>query len=170
LSAGREAFAQRGYAGSRLADIAGAAGLTTGAFYRHFPSKADFFTSLFSAYGEDLLAALRRARTLRAQLEEWLLVAREHRGVMRAAQELAVAGTAEAELRRQLREDVAALLGQRLDAAVPGLADLGPAARMLADIVSQYALTEAAGWIPQRDAKVVAVDLERLAKHGLYRK
>jgi hypothetical protein len=41
---------------------------------------------------------------------------------------------------------------------------------MLADIVSQYALTEAAGWIPQRDAEVVAADLERLATHGLYSK
>jgi AcrR family transcriptional regulator len=166
--AGREAFAERGYAGSRLADIAGAAGLTTGAFYRHFPSKADFFASLFTAYGEDLRAAMAGAPTLRAQIERWLLVAREHRGVVRAAQELARVNTPAADARRELREQVAELLGERLDAAVPGLPDLLPAARMLADIVSQYALTEAAGWIPQRDAKVVAADLERLATHGLY--
>ena len=126
--------------------------------------------SLFAAYGDDLRSALEGARTLRAQLERWLLVAREHRGVVRAAQELARANTDAAEARRALREQVAVLIGDRLDTLVPGLDDLQPAARMIADITSQYALTEAAGWIPQRDAKEVAADLERLATRGLYRK
>ena len=93
LAAGRRAFADRGYAGARLADIAADTGMTTGAFYRHFASKNDFFAAMFADYGEALIAALTRARTLKAQLEAWLLAAREHRGVVRAAQELSRGGS-----------------------------------------------------------------------------
>jgi AcrR family transcriptional regulator len=168
MRAGRRAFAERGYAGSRLADISGHAGLTTGAFYRHFPSKIDFFRSLFDDYGSDLRDALTRGRTLRAQLVGWMEVAREHRGVIRAVQELARAGTQEAETRRLLRKDVAALLAMRLGEQVE-LADLHEASLLISDVVNQYVLMEAAGWIPERDLTAVAAQVERLALKGLYR-
>jgi AcrR family transcriptional regulator len=168
MSAGRRAFAERGYAGARLADISGYAGLTTGAFYRHFPSKIDFFRSLFDEYGSDLRDALTRGRTLRAQLVGWMEVAREHRGVIRAVQELARAGTQEAETRRLLRKDVAALLEGRLGQLVE-IDDLHEASLLISDVVNQYVLMEAAGWIPERDLTAVAGQVERLALKGLYR-
>jgi AcrR family transcriptional regulator len=168
MSAGRRAFAERGYAGARLADISGYAGLTTGAFYRHFPSKIDFFRSLFDDYGSDLRDALTRGKDLRAQIVGWIGVAREHRGVIRAVQELARAGTAEAETRRQLRRDVAGLLAIRLG-ELTEIEDLSEASLLVCDVVNQYVLMEAAGWIPARDQAAVAAQVERLALKGLYR-
>jgi AcrR family transcriptional regulator len=168
MSAGRQTFAERGYAGARLADIAGAAGLTTGAFYRHFPSKIDFFRALFEDYGADLREALGRGRTLRAQIVGWIETARKHRGVIRAVQELARAGTQEAETRRLVRQDVAALLATRLGALIE-IHDLHEASLLVSDVVNQYVLMEAAGWIPERAVDDVATQVERLALHGLYR-
>ncbi|UGS34858.1 TetR/AcrR family transcriptional regulator [Capillimicrobium parvum] len=169
LAAGRRAFADRGYAGARLADIAADTGMTTGAFYRHFASKNDFFAAMFADYGEALIAALTRARTLKAQLEAWLLAAREHRGVVRAAQELSRAGSPEADLRRELRLRASALLGERLEPIV-GEDQTRAAADMVADIVAQYVLMESAGWIPERDARAVASELDRLVRKGLYKR
>lgn len=168
MTAGRRAFAERGYAGARLADISGYAGLTTGAFYRHFPSKIDFFRSLFDDYGADMRDALTRGKDLRAQIVGWIEVAREHRGVIRAVQELARAGTQEAETRRQLRRDVAGLLAIRLG-ELTEIADLHEASLLVCDVVNQYVLMEAAGWIPARDQAAVAAQVERLALKGLYR-
>lgn len=88
---------------------------------------------------------------------------------MRAAQELSHAGSPHVEAARELRDAAAQLVAKRLRPA--GKAD--PAARgaslLIVDIVSQYALMEAAGWIPERDPAAVAEQLERLIKRGLYR-
>ncbi|MDX6688417.1 MAG: hypothetical protein QOF86_4545 [Baekduia sp.] len=169
VAAGRGAFAERGYAGSSLTAIAADAGLTTGAFYRHFASKAEFYAVLLADFREDLETELRRARSLRAQIEAWLVVARRHRGVVRVTQELTRVGTAEAEAHRALRAAAAALLATRLQNA-QDKSDPGPGALMVADVITQYVLMVAAGWIPERDPKAVAVELERLVKRGLYRR
>jgi AcrR family transcriptional regulator len=169
VAAGRSAFAERGYAGSSLTVIAAGADLTTGAFYRHFASKAEFYAVLLADYREDLEAELRRARSLRAQIEAWLVVARRHRGVVRVTQELTRVGTAEADAHRALRAAAAALLATRLQNG-NGRSDPGPGALMVADVITQYVLMVAAGWIPERDPKSVAVELERLVKRGLYRR
>jgi AcrR family transcriptional regulator len=42
LAAGREVFIRRGYHGARVDDIVAAAGLSHGAFYRHFKNKDEF--------------------------------------------------------------------------------------------------------------------------------
>ncbi|MFD9865201.1 ScbR family autoregulator-binding transcription factor [Streptomyces alboflavus] len=49
LQAGSEEFAERGYAGAKVADIAGRAGLTLGALYFHFRSKADLARAIVLA-------------------------------------------------------------------------------------------------------------------------
>lgn len=46
LEAAAQVFAQRGYAAATVAEIAQAAGCSTGALYAHFPSKADLFLAL----------------------------------------------------------------------------------------------------------------------------
>jgi AcrR family transcriptional regulator len=46
LEAGREVFVQRGYYGTRVDDIAAAAGLSHGAFYRYFGNKGDLVHAL----------------------------------------------------------------------------------------------------------------------------
>jgi AcrR family transcriptional regulator len=50
LEAGLRLFAQRGFDGATLDDIADAAGFTKGAVYRQFPSKAAFLLALFEQY------------------------------------------------------------------------------------------------------------------------
>jgi AcrR family transcriptional regulator len=169
VASGREAFAKRGYAGSSLTSISGAAGLTTGAFYRHFASKTDFYAVLLAEYRQDLETALGRARSLRAQIEAWLVVAREHRGVVRVMQELTRLGSPELEQHAALRASAAALVEPWLRTGT-GVSDSRPAALMVCDIITQYAFMTAAGWIAEVEPKPVAVELERLLKRGLYRR
>jgi AcrR family transcriptional regulator len=61
LRAAADAFATRGYDGTRVADIAAAAGVSNGALYAHFGSKAELLVASLRAHGRrvlvDLLAA-----------------------------------------------------------------------------------------------------------------
>ncbi len=61
LRAAADVFAERGYDGTRVADIAAAAGVSNGALYAHFGSKAELIVAALRAHGRrvltDLLAA-----------------------------------------------------------------------------------------------------------------
>jgi len=46
LDAALQVFSQQGYQAARLQDIAKAAGVTRGAIYHHFGSKAELFNTL----------------------------------------------------------------------------------------------------------------------------
>jgi hypothetical protein len=127
---------------------------------------------LSAEYGEQILVEVGRASSLRAQLTAWLTVTQEQRGVVRALHELARVGSPDAESRHVLRDQVAELLMPKLAAAtgLDDVEDVRPATLMVCDIVAQYALMEAAGWVPERDPAAVAKELERLVKRGLYRR
>ena len=56
LRAAADVFAERGYDGTRVADIAAAAGVSNGALYSHFASKADLLAGALRAHGRHLLA------------------------------------------------------------------------------------------------------------------
>ena len=58
LRAAAEVFGERGYDGTRVADIAAAAGLSNGAMYTHFGSKAELLVGALHAHGRRLLADL----------------------------------------------------------------------------------------------------------------
>ena len=58
LRAAAGAFAERGYDGTRVADIAAAAGVSNGALYAHFGSKADLLVAALRTHGRRLLADL----------------------------------------------------------------------------------------------------------------
>jgi AcrR family transcriptional regulator len=58
LRAAAEVFAERGYDGTRVADIAKAAGVSNGALYAHFGSKAELLVAALRAHGPRLLASL----------------------------------------------------------------------------------------------------------------
>ncbi|NRQ39686.1 TetR/AcrR family transcriptional regulator [Nonomuraea sp. NN258] len=58
LRAAADVFARRGYDGTRVADIAAAAGVSNGALYAHFGSKAELLVAALRAYGRPLLAGL----------------------------------------------------------------------------------------------------------------
>ncbi|NJS14659.1 MAG: TetR/AcrR family transcriptional regulator [Sphingopyxis sp.] len=57
LAAGREHFATKGYANAAARDIAAAAGVTVGALFHHFGSKAGLFRAVF----EELVGELNDA-------------------------------------------------------------------------------------------------------------
>jgi AcrR family transcriptional regulator/ferredoxin len=56
LRAAADVFGERGYDGTRVADIAGTAGVSNGALYAHFTSKADLLVAALRAHGRRLLA------------------------------------------------------------------------------------------------------------------
>ena len=58
LRAAADVFAARGYDGTRVADIAAAAGVSNGAMYAHFASKAELLVDALRTHGRQLLADL----------------------------------------------------------------------------------------------------------------
>jgi AcrR family transcriptional regulator len=56
LAAAADVFAERGYDGTRVADIAAAAGVSNGALYAHFDSKAELLAAALRAHGRRQLA------------------------------------------------------------------------------------------------------------------
>jgi AcrR family transcriptional regulator len=56
LDAAADVFAERGYDGTRVADIAAAAGVSNGALYSHFGSKAELLVQALRTHGRQLLA------------------------------------------------------------------------------------------------------------------
>ena len=82
LAAAATLFAERGYAGTRLDDVAAAAGVTKPIVYRHFDSKKALYLALLAKHEEDLptfleglgdeLARLPEDELIRAILAHWL--------------------------------------------------------------------------------------------------
>jgi AcrR family transcriptional regulator len=58
LRAAADVFAERGFEGTRVAEIAAAAGVSNGALYAHFESKADLLVEAVRTHGRRLLAEL----------------------------------------------------------------------------------------------------------------
>jgi AcrR family transcriptional regulator len=72
-------FGERGYDGTRLDDVAAAAGVTKPVLYRHFDSKRDLYIALLARHRDDLptfTAAIPAGESLegglRAVLDAWL--------------------------------------------------------------------------------------------------
>lgn len=61
LRAARKVFAQRGYHGATIAEIAGEAGLSNGAVYYNFASKEDLFFALLDEWRAELIGDVERA-------------------------------------------------------------------------------------------------------------
>lgn len=80
LASAASVFARRGYDGAAISEIAAEAGVTSGAIYAHFPSKADLFTATLHAHGA-------------AEIERLLDVGDGGGGAVRAILERSVAMT-----------------------------------------------------------------------------
>jgi AcrR family transcriptional regulator len=76
LLAAAEAFARQGYDGTRVADIAAIAGVSNGALYAHFDSKAALLVAALRAHGRRLLAELFAADPARPVAELLLVIGR----------------------------------------------------------------------------------------------
>jgi AcrR family transcriptional regulator len=76
LRAAADVFAERGYDGTRVADIAAAAGVSNGAMYAHFASKADLLVDALRTHGRRLLAEVFAADPDRSITDMLLVIGR----------------------------------------------------------------------------------------------
>ena len=76
LRAAADAFASQGYDGTRVADIAGCAGVSNGALYAHFGSKAELLVGALRAHGRRHLADMFAADPGRPVVEMLLAIGR----------------------------------------------------------------------------------------------
>jgi AcrR family transcriptional regulator len=77
LRAAADAFAAHGYDGTRVADIATAAGVSNGALYAHFASKADLLVEALRTHGRQVLADLFAADPERSVIDLLLVIGRQ---------------------------------------------------------------------------------------------
>src|SRR5437667_9039858 len=88
LRAAADVFAERGYDGTRVADIAAAARVSNGALYAHFASKAELLVDALRTHGRRLLADVFAAdpdRSITGMLVvmgRWLTRRRDARGYL----------------------------------------------------------------------------------------
>jgi AcrR family transcriptional regulator len=167
IDAGLRTFAASGYTRARLTDIAAEAELTTGAFYRHFQSKQDFFGRLVEDYANSLQERLNDASDLRSQLQEWVEVSHQYSGVIRGLTEVALPGTEAADMYHRLRDACASLLARHLQGMSSWRITHGSAV-MLIDTLFQIVTMEVSAWRPRRDPADIARSLDRLVQKGLY--
>lgn len=125
LQAAADVFADRGYDGTRVAEIASAAGVSNGAMYAHFASKADLLVDALRAHGRRLLADRFAADPSRSITDLLLVIGR---GLLRRRDacgyliiEALVAARRDEAVARQMRD----YMGERAD----WLADLIRAAQ-----------------------------------------
>ena len=110
LRAAAEVFAERGYDGTRVADIAAAAGVSNGALYAHFSSKADLLVDALRTHGRRLLADLfaadpdRSVTELLLAIGRWLPRRRDPRGYLIV--EALVAARRDQDVARPMRDYV----------------------------------------------------------------
>jgi AcrR family transcriptional regulator len=78
LDAAAEVFAERGYEGAGVAEIARRAGVTTGAIYSRFSGKADLLVSALDARTSDELDALFADHRFAGRAEDILTIAGSH--------------------------------------------------------------------------------------------
>ena len=115
LRAAADVFAERGYDGTRVADIATAAGVSNGALYAHFSSKADLLVDALRTHGRRLLADLFAADPNRSITEllltigRWLPRRRDPRGYLIV--EALVAARRDQDVARPMRD----YIGERAD-------------------------------------------------------
>ena len=68
IEAAAELFAERGFHGATLADVAACAGMTTGAIYGNFKSKEELFLAIFEAPASGVNVEFRKGAPLKAQM------------------------------------------------------------------------------------------------------
>jgi AcrR family transcriptional regulator len=114
LRAAATVFAERGYDGTRVADIAAAAGVSNGALYAHFNSKAELLVQALRTHGRRQLADLFAADPDRAITELLLVIGRSlpHR---RDGGGLIVEGLAAARRDEDVAQPMRDYMGERAD-------------------------------------------------------
>jgi AcrR family transcriptional regulator len=114
LRAAAAVFAERGYDGTRVADIAAAAGVSNGALYAHFDSKAELLVHALRTHGRRLLAELFAADPDRSITELLLVIGRSLR-TPRDRGDLIVEGLVAARRDEDVAQPMRDYMGERAD-------------------------------------------------------
>lgn len=127
LTAAAAVFAERGYDGTRVADIAAAAGVSNGALYAHFDSKAELLVSALRTHGRRLLADLFAADPDRSVTDLLLIIGRSLPRRRDEGGNLIVEGLVAARRDEDVAEPMRAYIGERADwlAGLMGIAQAG---------------------------------------------
>jgi AcrR family transcriptional regulator len=117
----REVFGRLGYEGTRVDDVAAAASMSHGTFYRYFSGKEEIFREIATPAVDDVLALLEALPDPRGGLHTWARRLYQtdaiHRGVFAAWAESAAA---RAVLAPELSAEIEAAAGRALGAREPG--------------------------------------------------
>jgi AcrR family transcriptional regulator len=150
LAAAERAFAENGYDGAKLSDIAKAAGVSVGAVYFRFKDKE----ALFQAIAESFTV---QARTRLAQFSDELARydppqivrifvlrtaenIRVHRGLFRAIIERGLEHPPVMSVMMGFRDEIAAALETALSRRMGNIADLGDAVRVATQMIYGFLL------------------------------
>ena len=120
LRAAADVFAAKGYDGTRVADIAAAAGVSNGALYAHFSSKAELLVGALRTHGGRLLADLLAADPQRPITDLLLVIGRALPRRRDPGAHLVV----EALVAARRDEDVSRLMGDHVSDRAEWLADV----------------------------------------------
>ena len=116
VAAAGRTFAQRGYHGASLDEIAREAGYSTGAIYWHFKGKEDLFLAVFEAYEQARVAEVTAVRAAaggdlparqRALADNWMERLAENPEIVMLVLEFAAHAWRNPALREQLAERMA---------------------------------------------------------------
>jgi AcrR family transcriptional regulator len=130
LTAAADVFAERGYDGTRVADIASAAGVSNAALYAHFPSKAQLLVEALRARGPHLLGDVLRTDPGRPLTEALLVAGRR----LPARRDPGTYLVLEALVAARRHEDVARLLRTHLGQRSRWLSELIRASQFADDL------------------------------------
>jgi AcrR family transcriptional regulator len=115
LRAAADAFAERGYDGTRVADIASSAGVSNGALYAHFGSKAELLVGALRAHGRRHLADMFAADPGRSVAEMLLATGRRLRRRPDAGGSLLVEALVAARRDEDVARPMRDYMGERAD-------------------------------------------------------
>ena len=140
LEAAERVFAERGFAGARMSDVAAEAGMATGTLYNYFENKDEIFRSLIHAHGEHLMwrmAALHEEETEpRARVEAMVRACFDYLEQHQAAYAVFVelGGVSESSLGRFCGSEIAARYGEYVALFTRAIADAARAGCVRRDV------------------------------------
>ncbi len=115
LRAAADVFAERGYDGTRVADIAAAAGVSNGALYSHFASKADLLVAALRTHGRRVLPEMFAADPSRSVTDLLLVIGRGLARCRDAREYLLVEALVAARRDEGVARPMRAYIGERAD-------------------------------------------------------
>jgi|GEM_PF-778319 len=174
LRAAAEVFSERGFEGAQAADIADAAGVSTGAFYRYFANKREIFLEMSIAHLQRARAEIRERLTperfvgvgsreaIGIAVSALFEVVRRDAPLYRVFLAMSLSDAGAAQIRAEFDADERLTLERLIRAVVPSGTIANPAAA--AHVVQVAALEvaiDACGLRPRHLTLTAASDVER---------